>query len=71
MAGVTDPQGMFTPPSPMHLIPPLVYPGVRVIHALMFVFLFFVWITRMVTVRHLCLFIENYEYIMKKISCNC
>ena len=35
MVGVIGQQGMPTPPT--HLIPTLVYPGVRVCHALIFV----------------------------------
>ena len=47
-------QGMLTPPR--HLIPPLVYPGVHVCHALILYFFFL--ITRLITARYLCLFIH-------------
>ena len=60
MASVSGQQGMLT--LPRHLIPPLVhvYPGVRVCHSLMFVFLFFVWITRLILkFRHHCLSMQS------------
>ena len=38
-AGMTDQQGILTPP--IHLISPVVYPGVRVRHALIFAYIFF------------------------------
>jgi hypothetical protein len=52
MVGVTGRQGMLTPPR--HLIPPLVYPEVRVCTILKF--LFPTWLMRLMTVRYLCYF---------------
>ena len=51
--GVTGQQGMLTPPR--HLIPPLVYPGPRI--CLTLVFVFYLGLTILITVRYLCLYI--------------
>ena len=53
-AGVTGQQGMLTPPR--HLIPPLVCPEVRDCPTLVFVF--YLGLTRLITVRYLCLYIQ-------------
>ena len=50
--GVTGQQGMLTPPR--HLIPPLVYLGVCDCPTLVFVFC--LGLTRLITVRYLCLY---------------
>ena len=60
---VISQQEMLTPP--MHLISPLVYPGVRACLTLIFVLLF--WITRLMTVCYHCLFINKTLYSGKKI----
>ena len=54
-AGVTGQQGMLTPPR--HLIPPLVCPEVRDCPTLVFVFC--LGLTRLITVRYLCLYMRK------------
>jgi hypothetical protein len=56
-AGVAYQQLMLIPPR--HLIPPLVYPEVRV--CLFLGFVFPVGVTRLITVCYLCYFIQNSE----------
>ena len=63
---MTGQQGMLTPPR--HLIPPLVCPGVRVCTTLVFVF--YLGLTILITVRFLCLYImelrgmEDVKYLV-------
>ena len=59
-AGVTGQQGMLTPPR--HLIPPLVCPEVRDCPTLVFVF--YLGLTRLITVRYLCLYIWIFYLIL-------
>jgi hypothetical protein len=54
-AGATSQQEMLTPPK--HLIPPLVYPEVRVCSVLGFVFP--TSFMRLITVRYLCYFMYD------------
>ena len=72
-AGVTGQHGMLTPPR--HLIPLLVCPGVRDYPTLVFVF--YLGLTRLITVRYLCLYISLgntvnvFNFVGKKFRCFC
>ena len=68
IVGVSGQHGILTPPG--HLIQPLVYPEVRVCHALDFEFFLLFRITRYITVRYLCPFIE-FGYVAKLILPAC
>jgi hypothetical protein len=61
-AGVTGRKGMLTPPR--HLMPPLVFPEVRVCPILSFVFM------RLVTVCYLCHFMKHLVYDVWKCKTN-
>ena len=56
-AGVTGQQEMLIPPR--HLFPPLLYLGARIGLLLIFFLFFFFWITKLITLLYLCLFIPS------------